>query len=375
MKPRTLAHATLPAVFLALCLIGVRSIAGSAAVHHQDNQAGEMSARIEQVLNWLPVDTETVIVAQGPLKLSDVAEGRQGLEELLKQSLIGLVGTIRGKEYKARLTGLQIELLVEGSRHFRFPHGLGLMPYEGCRIAIFSEQQREPLAALMNTLTKDAQANEEIAGHSVARFEEKWENDNWTVLVAQPAADVLLAATDRGYLTEVLKRMSAKPAQRALPSTSRSGRTSISQRASGQSAILTSSRTPAIRPRRFPGPIGAIAKRSEWCFPIRPTKKRTHTSATSPAMKSIWIQPQRIGCFPLLQACARKCAAWHTGLWKSSIRSMIRTRPPTSFICYGGVLDMGLLSRSMQAGRDRRQACNRREALLALRFILRCAEA
>src|SRR5262249_43102388 len=107
-----------------------------------------------------------------------------------------------------------VKLLVEGSRRFRPPTGLGLMRYEGAMIAVFEHDIDDRIAT---SLHKGATQTETIAGRRVSLFEVRFENDDWTIYVTQPRPDVLISATDRGYLAELLRRIDQHARERALP--------------------------------------------------------------------------------------------------------------------------------------------------------------
>ena len=130
---------------------------------------------------------------------------------------MSLMGVVRDGLLQKHLAGLKVSLALEGSRHFRGPKGLGLMPFEGCQIVIFEDEAKWGLQAAMKVLMQKAPKTIELAAKEVAVYEEKWENDIWTVFFTQPKPGILLCATHRGYLKEVLKRMEGKHPTRALP--------------------------------------------------------------------------------------------------------------------------------------------------------------
>ncbi len=108
-----------------------------------------------------------------------------------------------------------IALAVEGSRRFREPKNLGMMPYQGAHVLVF----KNDLRPIMASLEKAALRIEEIAGNPVAVFRDQREEDLWTTYVAQPKPNVMILATDRDYLQEVLSRIASKvkSRRRALP--------------------------------------------------------------------------------------------------------------------------------------------------------------
>jgi hypothetical protein len=147
----------------------------------------ESLARIDAVLAWLPVDTETFIISRSP-------------------------------EWFGKHTRL---LTVEGSRQFR----QGNLRYEGCTIHIFDKDLGEDGKALIESLGEaDPVAIFELDGCQVFRFKrlddhelrEPPDEELRHIFVAIPRPNVLLWATHRGYLEEVLKQMKTPPAVPAL---------------------------------------------------------------------------------------------------------------------------------------------------------------
>jgi len=194
----------------------------SPAAQHQPTRRVKpvFPTSVADILWWLPPNTETVIVARGPFKLPVLPEepNRQYDKILQLMTLGALTGLKEGSFYQ-RLVGRTVSLAVEGSRRFREPSGLGEMPYEGCAIILFQVDLGLTGVALMKALEAAALRQREVRGHRVMIFEEKMESDTWTILVAHPKPNVLLCATDEGYLSEVLNRMGAREKPRALPET------------------------------------------------------------------------------------------------------------------------------------------------------------
>ncbi len=125
---------------------------------------------VNQVLNWLPVDTETVLGANGPFAWvpSTASNHLPNLELLTTTELEtqtravpltllnfkngGLGDFVKGKT---------LALVIEGSRRFRPPTALGIMRYEGCLIMVF-----------LPTVSLDGSAFMRTAADSAVRFEE-----------------------------------------------------------------------------------------------------------------------------------------------------------------------------------------------------------
>src|SRR5580704_5414569 len=91
---------------------------------------------LNQVLNWLPVDTETVLGANGPfawdpkaLSNDSLSQGRLSAKELEMQSRMFPLGLLNFKNggFGEFVKGKTVSLAIEGSRRFRPPRALGLM--------------------------------------------------------------------------------------------------------------------------------------------------------------------------------------------------------------------------------------------------------
>jgi hypothetical protein len=108
-------------------------------------------------------------------------------------------------------------LAVEGSRKFRGPKGLGLMPYEGCQIVFFEKTSDAVLQRAFEACLLRADKQLNYRSHVVATFTQKFESDEWTIFITRPQAAILLCATDETFLNAVLDRIEAPAKTRALP--------------------------------------------------------------------------------------------------------------------------------------------------------------
>jgi hypothetical protein len=178
----------------------------------------KLPPHIDHVLWWLPEDTQTLIVAQGRFAVPE----ESGLSNVdVRQSLLGfslgLLSELPGGAWPKEITGRNVSLWLEGSREFRSPKGLGLMPYEGCGIVVFETDLGKAGEALMASLTSRAQATLEVAGQRVIFLQTKMEQDLWRIYVTRLEANALLVATDKEYLETVLQRRAIRGTRRALP--------------------------------------------------------------------------------------------------------------------------------------------------------------
>jgi len=185
---------------------------------------------LKRVLTWLPADTETLLVANGPFRVSNFG-GQQHeyknheltteeLEEYFEGLTLSLFGSGKGILEK-HLRGTRVLFALEGSRHFRPPADLGELPFEGATLAVFEEDLDDRRDAFMKEAAHVAVRIEQIEGQKVAVFEEQWEKDVWTIFITFPKQDVVIVATNERFLQETLARMQGAKGERAFPESSR----------------------------------------------------------------------------------------------------------------------------------------------------------
>ena len=189
-------------------------------------QAMAQQPNLNQVLSWLPVDTETVLGANGPfawdptaLSNDSASQERLSAKELEMQSRMFPLGLLNFKNggLGEFIKGKTLSLAIEGSRRFRPPHALGLMRYEGCLVMVFVPTVSLDGAAFMRAAANSAVRFEEHDGTRIAVFEEKSEDDTWTTFVGFPRSNEAVVATNLDYLVALLDRMQGTPGTRALP--------------------------------------------------------------------------------------------------------------------------------------------------------------
>jgi hypothetical protein len=177
---------------------------------------------IDEVLWWLPEDTETVSVVRGPFKVPGDSESPATItpNDYVALALtgfnLGLLNSLRRGRFYKSIVGSNVKFSISGSRKFQSPTGLGGMLFEGCEITVFDSgiPSRSTLIRRMTPLAKQVLT---IGGHRVLMFEQELEEDVWKIYVAFPAPNVLLCASNEDFLTQVLKRMYQRGDKRALP--------------------------------------------------------------------------------------------------------------------------------------------------------------
>lgn len=176
------------------------------------------SDTLEDILWWLPENTETIIVAKGPFTIidSDTNESND-LKHALEQVSYGPLSIIQQGKLLKPILGQTLLFSVEGSRKFRPPADLGSMKYEGCHVLVFGQDFAGARNSFIKVLETQAKEVQKIAGHQVMVFEQKLERELWKIFVVSPKPDVVLCATDQSFLSDVLNRMESRGKSRALP--------------------------------------------------------------------------------------------------------------------------------------------------------------
>lgn len=217
-------------ICLALLFVGVCGALGSNQILTQEPARAATSDDLNQALSWLPADTEAITVARGPFVLAAPPTHNwtrqtwdpnrtlpdQELAEDFEDFSLQLFHLTNGSLF-ARLQGKRVVLAVEGSRHFRAPAGLGLMPFEGCLITVFGDELSDVETSFIRETRKAALRAEEIHGQQILVFQKKEEEDTWTTFVAFPNKHVVLIASNRDYLRAVITRLQGNRGERAIP--------------------------------------------------------------------------------------------------------------------------------------------------------------
>jgi hypothetical protein len=179
---------------------------------HAQQASAKLSADVEDLLWWLPPDTETLQVTRTRPK------PQRPLVEAIEHTF-GDIGTGAAYAHKfTQVVGARINIRVVGSRHFLPPGGLGDMRFEGAEIFVFDKPLGASLPGLLADLEKIAVKVEQIEGLRVLEFHDEIENATWSSYITIPRADVLVVATDRVYLEELLRRRVARAGVRAFTS-------------------------------------------------------------------------------------------------------------------------------------------------------------
>jgi hypothetical protein len=213
---------------------------------------------VDDLLKWLPADTETVLVARGPFTIpagappvpeviiepaevtpdgndapaadpSRKAEGSApdgeggakadipGTAAALEGMALGPIPTACDGAFHKILGGRTVVLAMEGARRFRLPRDIGLGPYEGCHIIVLKDNLGKARAEWTRALKAKATEEIRIGRHSAYLFQQTNHKDEWHIYLVQAWPNVLLCATDRTYRQQVLERSEHPTGPGALP--------------------------------------------------------------------------------------------------------------------------------------------------------------
>jgi hypothetical protein len=172
------------------------------------------------VLDWLPTDTQTLIVARQPFvipKHDPDAVAEPAPLDFLRRLVLGRLDEFPTL-YQA-IAGRTIEFALSGVSEFRRFSGLGLVPYDGCAVMVFSEPLGASLHSALSGLPKEDWPGATISSLSTVRNGSlRTSPEQLNLFVTQLGSNVLIAATDRNSLHSLLERRAGFQAGRALPS-------------------------------------------------------------------------------------------------------------------------------------------------------------
>lgn len=197
---------------------------------------------IATVLSWLPTDTESVIVAKGPLPKSgdsgiDVSTEFDGqsvretyveratgrvvpppsptlFSSIMAEANTAIFDEIRGPNNKPLELPRILWTAKAGRKFGQIEKIPACVSYEGCDLAIFEKDVPITLVdAIKKLSTRVTQAGSLRAYEVIA----KDGRDDVPLYFAQPATNVLIAATHLGFLETLLKRIDTRPKELAFP--------------------------------------------------------------------------------------------------------------------------------------------------------------
>jgi hypothetical protein len=206
-------------------------LVSSNQLHAQPSRSTAQPVNPQELMWWLPADTESVVSASGPFLIptgsnetsnendpgwftrkTTQAEIRAAFEELPLEVFYDL-------DLTETLKDATVAYAMQGSRRFREPQGDSeVMEFEGCSILVFERDLGPLINAIQQSVAKNGARSETIGGIRVLIDQEKSAGAVETRLLAVPRPNVLLVANNRQYLVEILARMAKRKTLRAFPS-------------------------------------------------------------------------------------------------------------------------------------------------------------
>jgi hypothetical protein len=185
-----------------------------AEVARNQSMAKSGNELADQFLDWLPPDTETVLVAQQPFKVPEANQHRTPELLPMVQSYTLLFAAAEKQKLADKLKDRTVRFAALGARAFgkdEKPRGLGMVSLEGCAVYLFAEPLQESIF--------ERKPDESAMGHPVwiSKGELSDAKDSETFIVALPRSNMMLACNNRDFFSTMVSRMSAPQKPRALP--------------------------------------------------------------------------------------------------------------------------------------------------------------
>jgi hypothetical protein len=193
-------------------LVAAAVLASLTPAQAQQQPSTKPSAAIDELLWWLPLDTETVEARQTPARPRGTP-----IEKLLAEVDFDDDDLAHNEILARNLADIRVKASLAAARRFRAPSGLGGALFEGATLYLLERPLPSAGAALMAELAKQALNMSRVGQIDVVEFQDKLELDIWTSYISVPRPDVLVVATNLEYLREVLKRTTTRAGARAFP--------------------------------------------------------------------------------------------------------------------------------------------------------------
>jgi hypothetical protein len=187
----------------AMCIAVAACLSCSAC--GQDRPAS-ISPSIETILKWLPADSNNVFVATNGGKNDDSPKRSKFLD-----SAIGipssLVDCLPNCELRNSLTPEKLTSAVQGIRTFSQSLTAGDRPFLGAQILLYDEKLASVIKQQFCVFSKSASSTTQIRGQQVSVIGLNEEMaDCQKLYICTPDAGIVIVATDKEYLNELLKR-------------------------------------------------------------------------------------------------------------------------------------------------------------------------
>jgi len=192
--------------------------------------AAEIPQLTQDVLSWLPDDTESVVAA-GAFKMRNNRKvsryesmyPRKASVWRLRSMAISPMRLLEHGKYYKKLTGTRVRLAVGAGRNFELLNSRGNRRFQGCHV-IVCEDLGQTYDWMVDALRDDAKSIRHTSGHEVFVFDsflknnKSVEEEGWEgVFVALPDNNTILCGSHEAFLAEILRRRQDSKQDRRLP--------------------------------------------------------------------------------------------------------------------------------------------------------------
>ena len=190
------------------------------------NPSRPLPADVEQAIGWLPDNTESIIVARGPLMestLKDIWDRRPFIPsgvvpppepDFQQQTLAGSLSLFKaaGNAFVQSITRQPIHFVIASARQFGPPVIGSGSTFEGCELIVFDHSV--PDVAVRGA--GQTVSVEHIENNQVVRVDSQWggQDKKVSIYYAKPKPNTLIATNNRGSLKTILQRITRLGATR-----------------------------------------------------------------------------------------------------------------------------------------------------------------
>jgi hypothetical protein len=183
------------------------------------------------LIRWLPVDTESIIANRGPYHNpkgtppDPLNPPKVSLVDTLRQFCCGPSGesanhkpSLNETQDKDPLADLEYAAGIMAGRNFKVPNGLGCGTSSGATIIVLSRQDFAQTKSLMSRLKANANLCTNIGGVETLIFQSAGHRyeQGWIKYIFAPVDGVIVQASDKAYMLEMLERLKSMPKDQAF---------------------------------------------------------------------------------------------------------------------------------------------------------------
>jgi hypothetical protein len=196
-----------------------RSLKAAVADARNHSLSGNASQLADSILNWMPADIETFVVAQQPFTLTQASPNTIPTAPQAAQSFVlGLLYLAEQETLRKTLQGRTLALAALAARRFedrppdqRGHIPLGLIAYQGCAVYSFAE----PVPESILSRTPDDSVMGNRVWTSKGSESDLADADTYFLSLLEP--QLMVVCNNRDFLGELVSRKGQPQKARALP--------------------------------------------------------------------------------------------------------------------------------------------------------------